>query len=39
LPKQNIDKANIRMYKQADWKALEAERDEALEYFLDETGF
>jgi hypothetical protein len=26
--KQNIDEANIRMYKQADWEALEAERDE-----------
>ena len=37
--KQNIDEANIRMYKQADWEALEAERDEVLEYFPDETGF
>jgi hypothetical protein len=36
--KQNIDEANIRMYKQADWEALEAERDEVLEYFPDETG-
>jgi len=35
----NIDEANIRMYKQADWGALEAERDEVLEYFPDETGF
>jgi hypothetical protein len=37
--KQNIDEANIRMYKQADWKALEAERDEVLENFPDETSF
>jgi hypothetical protein len=36
--KQNIDEANIRMYKQADWQALEAERDEVLENFPDETG-
>jgi hypothetical protein len=31
--KQNIDEANIRMYQQADWSALEAERDEVLEHF------
>ena len=31
--KQNIDEANIRMYIHADWKALEAERDEVLENF------
>ena len=37
--KQNIDEANIRMYKQADWQALEAERDEVLKYFPDERGF
>lgn len=37
--KQNIDEANIRMYKQADWQALEADRDEVLEYFPDESGF
>ena len=37
--KQNIDEANIRMYKQADWQALEAERDEVLENFPDERGF
>lgn len=36
--KQNIDEANIRMYQQADWQALEAERDEVLAYFPDETG-
>ena len=36
--KQNIDEANIRMYKQADWQALESERYEVLEYFPDETG-
>jgi len=36
--KQNIDEANIRMYKQGDWEALEAERDEVLENFPDETG-
>jgi len=28
--KQNIDEANIRLYKQADWEALEAERDSAI---------
>ncbi len=33
--KQNIDEANIRMYQQADWVALEAERDEVLEHFPD----
>jgi len=37
--KQNIDEANIRMYKQADWEALEAERDEVLKYFPDDKGF
>ena len=37
--KQNIDEANIRMYQRADWQALEAERDEVLAYFPDETGF
>ena len=37
--KQNIDEANIRMYKQADWDVLEADRDEVLENFPEETGF
>ncbi len=37
--KQNIDEANIRMYKQADWQALEAERDDVLEFFPDKTGY
>ena len=37
--KKNIDETNIRVYKQADWEALEAERDEVLEYFPDETGY
>jgi hypothetical protein len=36
--KKNIDEANIRMYKQADWQALETEREKVLEYFSDETG-
>ena len=36
--KQNIDEANIRIYKQADWEALEAERDEVLDNFPDGTG-
>lgn len=34
--KQNIDEANIRMYQQANWETLEAERDEVLEQFPDE---
>ena len=37
--KQNIDEANIRIYQQADWDALAAERDEVLVCFPDETGF
>ena len=37
--KQNIDEANIRMYKKANWQALEFERDEVLEYFPDGRGF
>jgi hypothetical protein len=36
---RNIDEANIRIYKQADWEVLEAERHEVLECFPDETGF
>ena len=31
--KQNIDEANIRMYQEADWTVLEAERDEVLDHF------
>ncbi len=31
--KQNVDEVYIRMAKLPDWTALEAERDEALEYF------
>jgi len=34
--KQNIDEANIRMYQQVNWAALEAERDEVLENFPNE---
>lgn len=33
--KQDIDEANIRIYKRPDWVALEAERDEVFEYFPD----
>ena len=31
----NIDEANVRMWKQPDWEAIEAERDQALKYFPD----
>ncbi len=31
--KINSDEVNIRMYKIADWKKIEAERDEAFSYF------
>ncbi len=31
--KQNVDEVYIRMGKLPDWEALEAERDEVLEYF------
>ncbi len=30
--KINSDEVNIRLYKNADWKKIEAERDEALAY-------
>lgn len=33
--KQDIDEANIRMYQQADWDIIEAERDNILENFPD----
>ena len=33
--KQDIDEANVRMRKIAQWEALEATRDEVLEYFPD----
>ncbi|MSP27622.1 MAG: hypothetical protein EXR80_04055 [Methylococcales bacterium] len=34
--KQNIDEANISCYQLPDWKKLDAERDEVLEYFPDD---
>lgn len=37
--KQNIDEANICMYQQANWDQLEAERDEILGDFPDESVF
>ena len=31
----NIDEANVRMWRRPDWEAIEAERDQALEFFPD----